>query len=442
MLDIIRIKKYIIRLIRKTKLGNEFLNQRSEKKRFELSIREFANGLMSDDKVHKYAIVVNDKNIRIVTDRLSKKLGRECEFLIVKTESDEGNTNNVPDEKRKIVCLKELSEYSNKKELKIVVPSGKTVVSDVERLLDAGFEWKQIVLDSEWQAYLGGRPFDAYDALLGYTRKDDLPGFKVFENELSDNPLTIVTLGSSTSDPYTCNLKSWPEYLFEMLTDMGISVKVLCGGMNSYHSRQEVLKVLRDVLNIKPDIVISYSGINDSDYFQRRHVLKEYPDVMFHQDKFLRFAMKKANKEGYFLGNVYHDDVDEIMYGIENTKNYSERWVDNERIMHALCNEFGITFYGFLQPYRDYGGYIKSGEPQKKSYEKNMEQNIKEINAWYDDVRQKIAEIEYIHDLSLLFDGMEKVYYDYCHVFEKGNKEIADAILSRIASKIKPSSIQ
>lgn len=53
-----------------------------------------------------------------------------------------------------------------------------------------------------------------YDPLLGFSRDDDLTGFKRFGDE-TDAALRIVTLGGSTTDYSYSAIRSWPEILHE-----------------------------------------------------------------------------------------------------------------------------------------------------------------------------------------------------------------------------------
>lgn len=331
-----------------------------------------------------------------------------------------------------LVLLTDLMEY------KIIVIPSRTEVKKLDLLFQMGIEWKQIILSESWALYLGGKRFDLYDSLVGYSRKGDLSGFTVFEDKNNKSlQYTIVTLGGSTADPSTSNIISWSEFLYNHLKDMKINARVICGGLSSYHSGQEFIKLFRDVLPMRPDMVISYSGINDTPYFWKRHVCKSHPYVMMHQEDFLKYSMKHALRRGYFYGAAYHGKVSAYTLGLEEDTDLSHKWVQNERMMHALCEEFGIKFYAFLQPNRDYGGYVKTGEPEKSSYAKNLSQNVDEVKAWYDKTRSLIGDKEYIIDLSELFAGAKHVYYDYCHVFESGNRKIEAAILRHIIKDIR-----
>lgn len=418
------LKKRIKRIVKKTHVGNTILQRMGEKDKRLRIIEETVEAVKNWDKM---IIFGSDEMAR----NIDSKIGG-CSFFI-DFDAKKGLINNKPIKKYEdIIFLDDLDEY------KIIVVPCRTVVLKIDALLQVGIEWNQIVLSESWALFLGGKGFDCYDMMLGYTRSDDLAGFTVFDDDnLSGEKYTIVTLGGSTTDPYTANVKSWSEFFYLQLKDMGLEVRVVCGGLSGYHSGQEFIKLFRDVLPMKPDMVISYSGINDTDYFHRRSIREGHPYTTQYQIDFLEYSMKNAMKHGYFDGSAYHSKIGAYTLGIEDAGDFSERWVKNERMMHALCDEFGIKFHAFLQPNRDYGGYIKTGEPEKSSYAKNLSQNLEEVKSWYDKTRSLIAEIDYITDLSELFSGQKHIFYDYCHVFESGNRKIETAIFKHVIKDIR-----
>jgi hypothetical protein len=70
------------------------------------------------------------------------------------------------------------------------------------------------------------------------------------------------------------------EELSKLLTADGYSGTIVNGGTGGYSSNQELIKLIRDGLEFKPDIVISYSGINDMGKYNEL----PYPMVHPYQD--------------------------------------------------------------------------------------------------------------------------------------------------------------
>lgn len=273
----------------------------------------------------------------------------------------------------------------------------------------------------------GTRLQDVYDLNLGYTWiEDGIPGFIRFTKETKPDWVTfrILTLGGSTTDATLVNIKSWSEYIFEMCNGMeGYNIEVYAGGMASYTSTQEMRKLIRDVLEISPNLVLSYSGVNDAlsdDYYQ-----PEYPMCL----KYEVDNIKSYIQEGHIFNTLMNmSPIEKYTLGLKSGSNLAQHWIKCERIMHTICKEFGIKFYGFLQPY-NYNNGISF-----VSFEKMMK-----AQGFFDEVRENLANVpdnDYLIDFTQIFKGEENVFFDFCHVYEKGNRIIARKIMPYILKSI------
>lgn len=268
----------------------------------------------------------------------------------------------------------------------------------------------------------GSKPLGTYDVNLGLTWKSKYQGFEIFEpKDPEKDYYTIVTLGGSTTDPYLCNLKSWSEYLWDSLNKMGINTRVAVGGVASYTVTQEWIKLYRDVIPMKPDMVISYSGTNDlrSFYYEENHnfSLKYYVE-----------NIKKACEKGLIKNSLGRNEkVNCVTSGPEGVEDRAEHWVRCERMMHAVCEMEGITFYGFLQPYG------------KELWLKEKGLDAIPADDLYEKARNIIAGLseEWLIDFTGIFGGKEDVFFDRAHVYEKGNMIIATKILPFVVKSIK-----
>ena len=103
-----------------------------------------------------------------------------------------------------------------------------------------------------------------YDATLSFSRiRDNVEGFEVYGDIDNPKAIKIVALGGSTTEGQLFFVKGWVPFFVDCLRNNGISAKVYCGGISGYTSTQELLKFERDVLTLKPNMVITYSGVND-----------------------------------------------------------------------------------------------------------------------------------------------------------------------------------
>ena len=208
------------------------------------------------------------------------------------------------------------------------------------------------------------------------------------------------------------------------LTDRGINAVVYCGGIAAANSTQELIKCIRDVIPMNPDAVISYSGINDIKMLE-----SSTPFVLDYQkeiaDRSVDAGLVVNNKAYRNTGSDSKLTLKAVTTGLENKKPYSRYWVDNIRMMHAVCEEFGIPFHAFLQPnaYAGKGGQISF---HRELLEDAAAQHYRQLT---EEMKELIKDIDYITDITDAMDGNMKWYMDDCHLLEPGNRIIADRIL-------------
>lgn len=283
------------------------------------------------------------------------------------------------------------------------------------RLLELGFR-PQSVKRLGFGTYArirGVRLADSRDPLLGSvrTKDSDLPGYTMFQNSDAQDALRILVLGGSTSDPTLMNIKSWSEYLFDSLSDIGIPTVLFNGAVGGYTSSQEMKKLIRDIAVLRPNLVISLSGVNDAAgiYSEPKHPLYQREDRIEAQ-----WLVKKGKAKNDLQSDI---PLTGVSLGPEDERSLFQIWLDNERCMHAVAAEFGAEFHAFLQP-------------------------VKEMNSvktdFYREAKQYFSRKapEWLHDFSRLFDNDKSVYADFCHVYEKGNRIICKQMLRYVLEYI------
>ena len=289
-----------------------------------------------------------------------------------------------------------------------------------------------------------------YDATLSFSRvRDKVEGFEVFGDTENPNALKIVALGGSTTEGQLFYIKGWVPFFVDFLQGYGVSAKVYCGGISGYTSTQELLKFERDVLTLKPNIVISYSGVNDLYMYpySKDDLRYQRPFITKFQVQFINQVLNKLTSMQYGLPTPDIPDWekggrDTVFYGLVNDKSPGQFWIDNARMMHALATEFGIKFFSFFQPFR-FNGYYKSSQVQEILHSRRdpscnppeagmglygRDEELKQV-------RKLIPKYQYITDLTELFLDAHDLYYDSVHVYEEGNKIIAQKIFDVLLSK-------
>lgn len=279
----------------------------------------------------------------------------------------------------------------------------------VERIEELGVSY------DDWVSIYSAVPYRRRECMLDlnldYTYKMNyIPGLYLHGKE-KETDVKIVTLGGSTTDEEFCSVSSWPQILFEKYC--GENITLYNGGIAGYVSSQELIKLARDILYLKPDIIVVFDGFNDTgDFFPFLYGVFDY------------------YKEDIYEHRVfeYCKGVMDIFSGIE-TKDVVERWLKNIESMYAIAQLHNIRFFSFIQPMLGSQKiHNKHGLAHQKTFIAMTDR--KEVNNMKL-FRKQGKEIEkthpYIHDLSHIFDEKD-VYLDQCHVWESGNEIIADSI--------------
>ena len=220
----------------------------------------------------------------------------------------------------------------------------------------------------------------------------DYPGYCVIgENNKDDYKIMVVGGSTSAIDLYI--YESWTEILQKKFRNEGQSVTIYNGAVASCYSLQELIKVIRDAHVLKPDLIISYSGVNDIGETDR------------------------------YLPPGYID-------GVKKTRTLFD-WLRNEKYIKNAAEEICAEFVCFAQPHL--GLYVQS---EKDKYERMFDET-KDLMAADSKHQLKIfsSEYDWIVDLTDVFEGHRNVYIDSCHVTTEGNKIIADAIYMYIVDK-------
>lgn len=276
-----------------------------------------------------------------------------------------------------------------------------------------------------------------YDPVLGYnlnTENEETEGFRIFGNLNDARAIRILTLGGSTTDAYALP-NTWSEYLHEILSEQNIDNVVICGGVSSYTSAGELLKLIRDGFALKPDIVLNYSGFNDIG-------LPRYPYINHYMRQMSRYLGTQSQ-----INSVHFDQHKfGVSWGVNGDFEGSVQddyrfWINNQKMIHAVCSVRNVYQFTFLQPSL-FNGKKKMSQTER-SYQQNLvysgvnriltkefSENVKEFCHLS---RSDVNESDWLYDLSEIFYDQD-VYFDSCHVNEIGNKIVAE----NIADIVKP----
>lgn len=276
---------------------------------------------------------------------------------------------------------------------------------------------EDIFLHGPWGPWLLKRKV-ILDTHLGYA---DSRGTVIVRNcAKEENALKVVILGGSTSDYDEFFERSWPSWLLELAQESGIQMECLMAAKTGYASSQELICLIRDIIWTNPDIVISYSGINE--YTQ---TVKNYRFANKHQKAiFEKLANNKANPLLYDLRNSSSFSMG------EQQDDAPTRWFINERIMNAACQEFGISFFSILQACLNAKRPISRVDLEMLEHETQPQRKLAELTELTEFVTREMSKYPWFYDFTNIFDGMQdEIFFDCAHVYGNKNRLIAEKIL-------------
>lgn len=268
-----------------------------------------------------------------------------------------------------------------------------------------------------------------YDPVLGFnTLGDDAtPGFFRYGEEPVPGVPRMVVLGGSTADPGSFIGTSWPRMLSDLVTEEGVRATVYNGAVTGYTSAQELVKLLRDVPALKPDVVVLYSGINNN------HLVKDYPFMTDYQVK-LGGLLHGEALPTVNLGRL--EPWRGLAHGAEGFNKY-EWWLGHMRTARDFCAGMGMRCHCVLQPNlmtKPPGCLL----PDEREYLLNRSfmgrpgltpQGYRQIALGFCDAVAAEQPSDWLHDLTHVFDdAREPVYEDGIHVNARGNALVARAV--------------
>ena len=296
----------------------------------------------------------------------------------------------------------------------------------------------------------GDIEYGTIDPHLGYTHSTDerrvrelnsdftwLDGFVIYAKDPTNLPWPVIlALGGSTTDGVRIG-HSWPEELARTLKERRIPGTVINGGIGGYSTNQELLKLLRDGIEFKPDIVISYSGINDRGKYSEL----PYPMVHSYQRKLLLTLTGNAKSTVLpstmaLLKSLGLSGGRSLNYtlGMKTARSQAEQYQHNMELMHAICQSQGCTFDAFIQPFAFYHSRyatILSREGKGAHY-------VNSVLALYEGITRLPATHSYVHDATQILEDADDVYEnDGVHLNAKGDKVVGDYMFHFLEGRLR-----
>jgi hypothetical protein len=276
--------------------------------------------------------------------------------------------------------------------------------------------------------------FNEIDPLLGWAIEKNLieqKGYrKLYESIVIDNcinkdrAIKILITGGSTTD-LIINPKNWPSQLGDILSANNYCAQIFVASVAGYNSGQELLKLLRMLIDFVPDIHISYSGANEAEnpsytsYYERllyEKLLSEKPSAFMPNTVFLvrKYLLRNTMQKAYLKEPV----------------NFAPDafWMNNMLNFYAIAQSRNYCFMGILQPVLGQGGVFQKEEMEA------LPNYMRDYEEFYPNAKTLVDTKDYLYDFTYVFSGVEgKIFKDDCHLSDvKYQRIVADSVFNLI----------
>lgn len=281
--------------------------------------------------------------------------------------------------------------------------------------------------------------FGAFDPLVGHLKdQSDFESYDLFPKDLPprEAEFKIMVLGSSTTQ---FPKGQWPQFLAQVLTSRVGRTLIYNGATSGYHSSLELLKILRDAPGIRPNLIISFSGIADIGFL---HARPTTPFMHRNTSSIANFLVGRSKA------------FNRAAFGVPEKIGPHEFWLRNTRLAQLVAAEYGVPYLCFLEPTLARGHLAPTPQESRLIDSPQMHRMLpntgrpykEEANLFYDAVQSLIREApeQYRHiiDLSEVFEGESGVYRDFRHANQRGNKLIARRMSQEIFARAKEMGIR
>jgi hypothetical protein len=298
-----------------------------------------------------------------------------------------------------------------------------------------------------------------------------------------DEPTRILTLGGSTTDPLGERFSgadgTWPAHLGRALQKRGRSVAIANGGVGSFASSQELLKLISVLAFFEIDLAIALNGINEI-YFEQNRLLAEGDDELMVSHTFLNNVRRGRESVIRYDGKTFVPcnwvvciesrlfpqlavAVEELarpwrrrdepvptisIYLDETMRGRLDRaaaiWRRNVRTAEAVAATNGAAYVVVLQPTMGIGvdraealAAAAAGDERLAEFVAELLEDayLERINHLYDRLQAHCEALDFCIDLSrpaALPPLAAELYADPRHPNSDGNRIIAELLAERL----------
>jgi lysophospholipase L1-like esterase len=269
-----------------------------------------------------------------------------------------------------------------------------------------------------------------------FTMNINSDGFRGNEIEPNNDTYRIFFTGGSTAFGFgsTSDKTTIPGLLQEYFDhELGyLNVEIINAGINGADSYREILLIKEKLIEYDPDLIISYTGVNDSGGYYREIILDE-TNGNYAQNLF-KFASYPWYRTPFVINNLLSENTINEKNILESSpqeiQKTSESFKKNWSQSCAFLEDKQITSVLILQPslitktvLSDFEKNIEHSVNYRKQYLENFANDLKLLND----------DCDHTFDLRHVINNTSKTtYYDQIHMNDLGNQIVAKTIYEKI----------
>ena len=269
-----------------------------------------------------------------------------------------------------------------------------------------------------------------------FTMSINSDGFRGNEIDLNTNTYRIFLTGGSTafgfgstSDKTTISgfLQDYFDDEFEYL-----NVEIINAGINGADSYREILLIKEKLIEYDPDLIISYTGVNDSGGYSREIIFDETHDNS--TQNLFKFSSYPWYRTPFVINNLLSENTinekNTLELSPQEIQKTSESFKKNWSQSCTFLEDNQITSVLILQP-------SLVTKTMLSDFEKNIEPSINYrkqlLEKFSNELEVLKGDCDYTFDFRDTISNTSKTtYYDAVHMNDLGNQIVAKIIYEKI----------
>lgn len=297
-----------------------------------------------------------------------------------------------------------------------------------------------VKIPSEYKSYIGWRRtyFD------GETIKIDSAGIRrTVYDEFANDSLRVVFLGGSTIWGTGVNDSNTIPSIYSKITKMqGVNF-----GETGYSTFQSYLFLQLSILKgFKPNMVISYDGVNNSPAFLSKYFANSDEELI---QKAITDGENCMKNKNYLFRNIFdvynllifrfnafdNEALDQKKFTATENERAATELLESWLLIKNLCDNLGVNFVCILQPNAYYSNPNIQNITEYLDDPNNEDFHFKNAYKYYDDVISMLNNQRYkglknhFINLTKSLDSVPNVYIDHCHLSPNGNEIVVGHII-------------